>query len=158
LRHAGRITAVPGNLFGILFGAALACSGSHALFVSLRRRRGTVRTEGTVLEQVTDMASPLLPSGQDGLGVSSFGPDYRPVVEFTTAGGRVVQFRARLQMNSGALALLGRRYQAGRRVDVRYRPENPEQALLDTALANWVIAGLVLAAGLSILAASALAS
>ena len=150
---------MPSNLFGILFGAAFAYGGGHALFVSLRRRRGTVRTEGTVLEleRAPDRADSLLPSGNDGLTVSKFGPQYRPVVEFTTADGRVVRFPARLQMNAGAMALLGGRYQAGRRVSVRYRPEDPQQALLDTALATWVVAAAALAAGLVILAASALA-
>jgi hypothetical protein len=66
------MTAVSSNLFGILIGAALAYGGGHALFVSLRRRRGTVRTEGTVLEleKVPDMGGPMLPSGQGGVEVS----------------------------------------------------------------------------------------
>jgi len=78
--------------------------------------------------------------------VSSSGPDYKPVVEFTAADGRVVRFRSRLQMNAGAMAVFGRRYQAGRQVPVRYRPQEPQQALLDTALASWAIGALVLAA------------
>ena len=150
---------MPSNLFGILAGAALAYASGHALFVSLRRRRGTIRAEGTVLEleKVPDLTGPLLRTGQDGTRVSTFGPYYRPVVEFTTADGLVVRFRARLQMNAGAMALLGLRYRAGRRVSVRYRPEDPRQAVLGTGTATWVIAGVVLAAGLGILAVSALA-
>lgn len=150
---------MPSNLFGILFGALLIYSGGHALFLSLRRRRGTVRTEGTVLEleRATDMPGQLLPSVNDGLAVSKYGPEYRPVVGFTTADGREVRFQARLRMNSGALALFGRHYQPGGRVRVRYRPDDPQQALLDNALVTWVIAAAVLAVGLVFLAASVFA-
>ena len=149
---------MPSNLFGILIGAILAFGGGRALLVNLRRRRGTVRAEGTVLEleKVQDTAGTWLLSGQDSAPVSKYGPQYRPVVGFTAADGREVQFRAKLQMNAGAIALLGRRYQAGGRVSVRYRPEDPQQALLDTALVSWVVAGLALAAGLVILVVSAL--
>lgn len=76
------------RLFGIFIGAALACTSGRVLVVSLRRRRGTVRTTGTMLglEQVPSMSGPLLPSGPDSLSVSSSGPDYKPVIEFTTPG------------------------------------------------------------------------
>jgi hypothetical protein len=141
------MTAVSSNLIGILVGAAFVFSGGHALLVNLRGRRGTVRAEGTVLE---------LEQVQGGAPIGRYGPQYQPVVEFTAADGRVVQFGAKLQLNAGAIALLGRRYQAGGRVSVRYRPEDPQQALLDTALVNWVISAVVLAAGLGILVVSAL--
>jgi Protein of unknown function (DUF3592) len=146
------------NLYGILIGVAMAYTSGHALVVSLRRRRGTVRATGTVLgvEKVPNMGGPMLPSGSDGLSVTGFGPDYKPVIQFTAPDGGVVRFRSKLQMNANAMALFGRRYRPGHHVPVRYRPDDPQQALLDTALATWVIGVIVLVAGLALTAVSAL--
>ena len=43
---------MPSNLFGILFGAALAYTAGHALFVNFRGRRGMARAEGIVPGQL----------------------------------------------------------------------------------------------------------
>jgi hypothetical protein len=71
---------------------------------------------------------------------------YHERVRFTTRDGRTVVFTSALGSPDSDVEL-------GRRVPVRYRPEDPEQAQVDTPWAWVVPAGLGLVGGLGLLVA-----
>ncbi len=74
----------------------------------------------------------------------SKGGVYSPVVRFSTASGRTIEFQAGYGTNSPEFSV-------GERVPVRYWPEAPEDALLSTFFAIWwtpilfVTGGLIMA-------------
>lgn len=129
-------------LMGVLGAAVVAVSGS-ALRRLRDRRRGTIRATGTVSHLHKVM------SGVPGAGVG-----YRPVIEFTTSDGRMVQFQARFTANGTFIFLVGRHYRPGHQVPIRYRLANPQHALLDTLIATWLFPSLALVTGVAILAAA----
>ena len=57
-------------------------------------------------------------------------PTYNPVVRFTTADGRTVEFTSALGY--------GRKPNIGEALDVRYLPDHPERAEIDRA-AMWML-------------------
>jgi hypothetical protein len=147
------------RLPAVVIGVLIALLSCRTMLISQRRRRGTIPATGQVVgyQKVASMGGPMLPSATgQGLSTTGFGPDYKPVIEFTTPEGRVVQFQSQLQMNGNAMAMFGRRYRIGNQIAIRYRPDDPQQAIVDTP-AVWAIGVIVLLAGLGTVAGSLLA-
>jgi hypothetical protein len=89
-----------------------------------------VQAQGTVVDAKKGTAH-----GQDGISIT-----YHPVVEFTTADGRMVTFTSEVGFS--------RQPNIGGEVPVRYRSEDPEQAEIDRAYvwmlgaAVWLVVGV----------------
>jgi hypothetical protein len=133
-------------------GMLLAVYGVAVALVLLRPALGTraglkagVWAQGTVVGAEKRISS---------TGIGTWAPTFVPVtlyharVRFTTQDGRTVVF-------TSALGSPDSRLELGRPVSVRYRPEDPEQAQVDTALVWIVPAALGLLGGLGLLVAAA---
>jgi Protein of unknown function (DUF3592) len=124
---------------GLILAAYGVTLAGFLLIPALRTRRllktGAI-AQGTVVDAEED-------TSQDHDGTSS--TTYNPVVRFTTADGRTVQFTSAVGYSS--------KPDIGGAVDVRYLPDDPEQAEIDRA-AMWMLpAAFGLLGGLGLLVA-----
>ncbi len=105
-------------------GVVAIIAASVWLFWIRTRRRGGVRTQGTVIGNRSS---------------AIFLGSYAPVIRFGTQDGRTVEFESNMYTPV--------RYEVGKQVPVVYRPSKPEQAILDTALGTWLIPTAFLVVG-----------
>ncbi len=124
-------------------GAVFAVVGLGAVSWVLWIRRRGIRTRGVVVSAGMEWSA-----GQGGMQVSTGLRVWRPVVRFTVAGGRIVEFRALFRTPV--------RYRPGQEVPVCYRASRPETALIDTFSQAWLFPVGSLVIGLAALAAGVL--
>ena len=106
-----------GGFFVLLVGFGMAW-GAYALYGNARAFRATaLEAEGTVVDLAGERNS-------DGKTM------YSPVVEFTTADGRTLQFTGSTSSNPPS-------WSRGDTAKVLYQPANPEQARLDSFMETW---------------------
>ena len=119
----------------LLLGAVALISAGTTLFFVVNSESAT----GSVVdfEEVTNPAPVLNPGG-----TSSF---YYAIIQFSTPENRQVRFQGRSGRGDSS-------FEQGDRVEVRYRPENPEQARIDSTLEIWatplIFGGLFLVFGI----------
>jgi len=124
-RHAGGLFLAALGVMILWFGLI------PALRVRVLLKEG-VRTQGTVV-------------GAEERKVRQ-GRTYHPRVQFTTTDGRTVEFTAEVGFS--------REPNYGGAVPVRYRGDDPEQAVIDRATSWMLEAGFALLAGLGLLVAA----
>lgn len=106
----------------IVVGVGFAGTGAAIAGYGARFRRRSERAQGTVIE-LRAVASPTSTGPVSGAS----GPQYRPVVEFTTVDGRRVRAESRFASNPPPARV-------GNPVRVFYDPNDPERIQLDTAV------------------------
>ncbi len=112
-----------------LYGTVAIIAASVWLLWIRARRRGGVRTQGTVIGSRSR---------------ATFSGSYTsPVIRFATQDGRTVEFASNLYTPV--------RYKVGKQVPVVYRPSKPEQAILDTALVTWLTPTVCLVVGVPLI-------
>jgi len=121
----------------ILAGAVLSAGGLACLVWMWWMRLSGNRTEGVVVDSGGQWSS-FLPN-------MSFGcRSWRPVVQFTAAGGRMVVFRSKFGTPV--------RYEPGEPVPVCYRATRPGVAMIDTFSQAWLIPAALVLTGIVVLA------
>ena len=118
------------GLFGL---AVVLVWGIPALRVRSILQSGT-RTQGTVVDM------------EETEGDSDSGPTYHPVVKFTTADGRTVEFTGSVGFSVEP--------ELGTVVPVRYRPDDPNQAEVDRRYLMWLMPAIPGLLGLGLLVAA----
>jgi hypothetical protein len=111
----------------IIAGAVLTLGGIRELARVLGLRRNGLRAEGIVVGHEEESSTRTIA--------------FYPVVRFTTADGRAIEFTSRL-----SLPIV---MEVGKRVPVRYHRDNPERAVIDTFVRTWAMPVTVLLAGLT---------
>lgn len=106
------------SLFGLI-GLGLLTGAFFVLNSELSFRSGSLTAEGTVVDLVTT-------TGSKG------GIIYKPVVEFVDRNDRKHQF-------TGSYASSPPPHERGESVTVRYRPEDPRNAELDSFMDSWFL-------------------
>ena len=128
----------------ILAAYSVVCLGA-GLIPALRTRgllESGAQAQGTVVDVKKGTSSGQYSSGQYG------GSTYNPVVRFTAADGRTVEFKSAVGYS--------RSPDIGGAVPVRYRPGDPEQAEIDRATMWMIPAAFGLVGGLGLLVAAAI--
>lgn len=117
-----------------LFGSAVSCligvgclwAAVSALLTLRRRRAASVSAAGVVV----DVQKQVLQAGSGGI--------YCPTIEFTTAAGERVRF-------ASAFGTMPASHTMGQAVTVRYNPQAPQTAEIDSGQSNWFVPGCLLA-------------
>jgi Protein of unknown function (DUF3592) len=113
----------------VVVGAVLTLGGIYELSRVLGIRRHGLHTEGTVVD---------VEERVEGTPTRARLASY-PVVEFTSAEGRTIRFTSRLSL---PIAI-----EVGKAVPVRYRSDDPEQAVIDTFMRTWAVPVTLLLGG-----------
>lgn len=116
-----------------LIGSALSClisigcliAGARALLMLRRQQQTFTSTSGTVVAVQKQAGNP----GSGGI--------YCPTVEFTTISGEVVRFES-------SFGTMPASHKVGQVVKVRYDPQQPHTAEIDSGLSNWFVPGCLL--------------
>ena len=124
----------------ILIAAVLSAGGLASLLWMWWMRRSGIRTEGVVVDSGGQWFS-FLPAMRIG------GRSWRPVVQFTAAGGRMVEFRSKFGTPV--------RYDPGEPVPICYGASNPGVAMIDTFSQAWLIPASLILFGLVVLVTAA---
>jgi len=116
--------------FSLLFGIA----GLYLLIVAIRLiirmrdwKRRAVRAEGTIVGFEEERFS----------GDRAGHPLFAPLVTFTTANGQPIEFKSSRSERPNP-------YTIGQRVAVRYLPEDPDSADLESVASGWMTLTIVL--------------
>ena len=117
------------GLLFLLIGTAVAIGGIVAVVKQKRKTARGVTATGKVVDLVKTIPNP----GSAGV--------YCPIVEFNTSAGRPVRF----QSDFGTMPAS---HSVGQGIAVRYDPENPQLAAVDSAVATWFVPGCTIAMGL----------
>jgi hypothetical protein len=103
-------------------GLALALAAGISAAV-VAANSGDRHADGTVVELI---------GGRPGYGKDP----YRPVVEFAAPSGTAIRF-------TGSIGSVPPAFQVGEHVDVRYDPDNPHDAVIDTYWQVWFVPTLI---------------
>lgn len=122
--------AVPNSIVGPFFTllglvgllASLACFARQLL-----RFRSTVRAEGEVIGSKMERSEGTTESGAPFFSILHF-----PEVRYRTAAGAEITFRSGLGRG-------WREYAVGAKVAVRYDPQHPQSAEIDSFWRNWLL-------------------
>ena len=108
----------------ILFLVSIAClvAGIRALIAQRRKRETFTLTSGIVVALQKQVFNP----GSGGV--------YCPTIEFTTASGETIRFES-------SFGTMPASHQVGQTVSVRYDPNNPDSAEIESRLSNWLAPG-----------------
>ena len=125
---ANTVVLIVGILFPLI-GIGLLAAGVLAVIRQRRRFAGALSATGVVLDLQREVVNP----GRPGI--------YCPLVRFTTTSGQVVEFLS----DYGSQPAM---HKVGQSVAVRYDPQAPEKAEIDSPLARWLVPGIMLVMGL----------
>ena len=106
------------SVFGVV-GLAFLAIAAFTIRSEIRYRSGAIRVSGTVMEMIPT-------SGSKG------GILYKPVFQFADLNDRMHKV-------SGSVASSPPAFHTGQAVTVLYRPENPENAQLDSFMEAWFL-------------------
>lgn len=116
-----------GVLF-ILIGIAVLIGGVVGAVKQSRESARRVAATGTVV----DLAKRVINPGSAGV--------YCPTVDFTTAAGQTVRFESQFGTMPAS-------HQVGQSVAVRYDPNNPQMAEVDSVTSRWLVPGCMIGMG-----------
>lgn len=108
-------------VFGVI-ALTFGVIGTAILAGTIRDRARMTPTTGTIIDLLEERDS-------------QHGRLFRPVVRFRTTTGRTVEVRGGTSSNPPL-------YDLEQRVPVRYNPDNPTEAALDTPFENWFFPGM----------------
>ena len=122
-------------LIGILFvliGLAVLIGGVVTAVKQSRKTARGATASGTVVDLVQRVFNP----GSAGV--------YCPLVQFTTASGQPVRFES-------GFGTMPASHRVGQTIAVRYDPDDPQKAEVDSATSRWLVPGCMAAMGLGFL-------
>jgi hypothetical protein len=115
-----------GSALSFLISIGCLVAGVRALVIQRRRREASTLASGVVVALQKQIINP----GTSGV--------YCPTVEFANASGETVRFES-------AYGSMPASYKVGQTVKVRYDPQKPDAAEIDSGVSNWFAPGCLLA-------------
>ena len=116
------------GLLFVLIGIAVLISGVVGAVKQSRESARRVAATGVVVDLVRRVVRP----GSAGI--------YCPTVDFITATGQTVRFQSEFGTMPAS-------YQVGQSIAVRYNPDNPQEAEVDSATSRWLVPGCMIGMG-----------
>jgi Protein of unknown function (DUF3592) len=116
------------GLLFVLIGIAVLIGGVVGAVKQSRESARRVAATGIVVDLVTRVVNP----GSAGI--------YCPTVDFTTAAGQTVRFQSEFGTMPAS-------HQVGQSISVRYDPNNPQTAEVDSATSRWLVPGCMIGMG-----------
>jgi hypothetical protein len=116
------------GLLFVLIGIAVLIGGVVGAVRQSRESAQRVAATGTVVDVVQRVVNP----GSAGI--------YCPTVDFTTAAGQPVRFQSEFGTMPAS-------HEVGQSIAVRYDPNNPQKAEVDSATSRWLVPGCMIGMG-----------
>jgi len=116
------------GLLFVLIGIAVLISGVIGVVKQSRESARRVAATGVVVDLVRRVVSP----GSAGI--------YCPTVDFITAAGQTVRFQSEFGTMPAS-------HQVAQSIAVRYNPDNPQEAEVDSATSRWLVPGCMIGMG-----------
>jgi hypothetical protein len=116
------------GLLFVLIGIAVLIGGVVGAVRQSRESAQRVAATGTVVDVVQRVVNP----GSAGI--------YCPIVDFTTAAGQPVRFQSEFGTMPAS-------HEVGQSIAVRYDPNNPQKAEVDSATSRWLVPGCMIGMG-----------
>lgn len=116
------------GLLFVLIGIAVLICGAVGAVKQSRESARRVAATGIVVDLVTRVVNP----GSAGI--------YCPTVDFTTAAGQTVRFQSEFGTMPASQPV-------GQSVAVRYDPNDPQKAEVDSAASRWLVPGCMIGMG-----------
>lgn len=114
-----------GSTISCLISIGCLVAGVRALIMQHRQREASILTSGIVVALQKQVLNP----GSSGV--------YCPTIEFTTASGETVRFES-------SFGTMPASHKVGQTVKVRYDPQKPNSAEIDSGLSNWFVPGCLM--------------